>query len=136
MAMREITSHELSEGELHRITTGDNGKTYDVIFDVIGKSSFSRSLKSLKPNGIFVLGNPKLSHMIRGTWTSITSPQKVLFEFAGTKAEDLNFLKKLFESGHIKSVIDRCYPLEQIVEAHQYVESGQKKGNVVITFGK
>jgi NADPH:quinone reductase-like Zn-dependent oxidoreductase len=110
-----------------------NGQTYDVIFDVIGMSSFARSIKSLKPNGRYLIANPKPLKMIRGLWTSKTSSKKVIFELAGRKAEDLIFLRELIEAGMIKSIIDRRYPLAQTAEAHRYVETGQKKGNVVIT---
>jgi NADPH:quinone reductase-like Zn-dependent oxidoreductase len=110
-----------------------NGKTYDVILDVVGKSSFSRSLKSLKQNGRYLLINPRLSQMIRGLWISMKSSKKVIFGAASQTTEDLIFLKELIEAGKIKSVIDRRYPLEQTAEAHRYVETGQKKGNVVIT---
>ncbi|MDA2917026.1 NAD(P)-dependent alcohol dehydrogenase [Nitrospinae bacterium AH_259_B05_G02_I21] len=111
-----------------------NGETYDIIFDVVGKSSFSRSLRSLKQNGRYILANPKgLLEIVRALWTSVISNKKVIFEFANEKTEDLIFLKELIEAGKIKSVIDRHYPLEQTAEAHRYVEKGHKKGNVVIT---
>jgi len=110
-----------------------SGETYDVIFDIVGKSSFSRSIRSLKQNGRYLLANPGLSQMVQGQWTSITSSKKVIFGAASPKTEDLIFLKELIEAGKIKSVIDRRYPLEQIAEAHRYVEKGHKKGNVVIT---
>jgi len=110
-----------------------NGETYNVIFDVVGKSSFSRSVRSLKQNGRYLLANPRLLPMVRGLWTSMTSNKKVIFEFASYKSEDLIFLKELIEAGKIKSVIDRRYPLEQVAEAHRYVDKGHKKGNVVIT---
>ncbi|MCZ6715535.1 MAG: NAD(P)-dependent alcohol dehydrogenase [Gammaproteobacteria bacterium] len=110
-----------------------NGETYDVIVDVVGKSSFSRSLRSLKQDGRYILGNPRLTGMIKGLWTSITSSKKVIIALAGYRTDDLVFLKELVEAGKIKSVIDRRYPLEQVAVAHRYVETGQKKGNVVIT---
>jgi NADPH:quinone reductase-like Zn-dependent oxidoreductase len=113
-----------------------SGETYDVIFDVIGKSSFSRSVKSLKPNGRYLLGNPGLSQQVRARWTSMPGSKKVISwaaRAAGEITEDLNFLKELIEAGKIKTVIDRRYTLEEIAEAHRYVETGQKKGNVVIT---
>jgi NADPH:quinone reductase-like Zn-dependent oxidoreductase len=111
-----------------------SGETYDVIVDVIGKSPFSGSIRSLKQNGRYVLANPGLSGMIRGRWTSKASGKKVLFGgLANYRTEDYTFLKELIEAGKIKPVIDRRYPLEQTAEAHQYVETGQKKGNVVIT---
>jgi 2-desacetyl-2-hydroxyethyl bacteriochlorophyllide A dehydrogenase len=110
-----------------------NGKTYDVIFDVVGKSSFTRSVRSLKHNGRYLLANPGLSQMVRGRWTSMVSSKKVIVEAASEKTEDLIVLKELIEAGKIQSVIDRRYPLEQIAEAHRYVEEGHKKGNIVIT---
>jgi NADPH:quinone reductase-like Zn-dependent oxidoreductase len=110
-----------------------SGETYDVIFDVVGKSSFSRSVRSLKQNGRYLLANPGLSEMLRGNWTSMSSSKKVIFPAQSRKTEDLVFLKKLIEEGKIKSVIDSSYPLEQMAEAHRYVEKGGKKGNVVIT---
>lgn len=109
------------------------GEAYDVIFDVIGKSPFSGSVRSLKPNGRYLLGNPGLSHMIRGQWTLPGSGRKVVFREASQHMEDMIFLKELVEAGQIKTVIDRCYPLEQIADAHRYVDTGRKKGNVVIT---
>lgn len=109
-----------------------NDETYDVIFDVVGKSSFSHSIRSLKKDGRYLLANPRLLPMIRGLWTSMTSDKKVMFEFASYKTEDLVFLKELIEAGKIKAVIDRCYPLEQVAKAHAYVDTGRKKGSVVI----
>jgi NADPH:quinone reductase-like Zn-dependent oxidoreductase len=110
-----------------------SGETYDAIIDVVGKSSFSGSVRSLKQNGRYVLGNPRLPGMIRGRWTSMTTNKKVIFESARHSAEAYTYLREMIEAGKIKSVIDRRYPLEQIAEAHRYVETGQKKGNVVIT---
>jgi len=109
-----------------------NGVTYDVILDVIGKSSYSRSLKALSPEGRYILANPKALPMLRGQWTNRTSAKKVMFEFAGEKPEDLLFLKGLIEAGALKAVIDRRYRMEEIVEAHAYVASGQKKGHVIL----
>ena len=111
----------------------ENGDTYDVIFDVVGKSPYSRSLRSLKQNGRYLLANTQLTQMFRGVWTSRTSSKKVIFAFAAAKAEDLVFLRELIEAGKLKSVIDRRYPLEQTAEAHRYVETGQKIGHVVIS---
>ena len=110
----------------------ERGEIYDVILDVVGKISFSRSDKALKQNGYYLLANPG-SQMVRGLRTRMTSSKKVIMEPASGTIEDLIFLRELIEAGEIKSVIDRRYPLEQIVEAHRYVETGHKKGNVVIT---
>jgi NADPH:quinone reductase-like Zn-dependent oxidoreductase len=109
-----------------------SGETYDVIFDVVGKSSFSDCLRSLKPNGSLLLANPGLSQMIQGLWASKTGSKQVISGGASEKPEGLIFLKELIESGKIRSVIDRRYPLEQIIEAHRYVETGLKKGSVII----
>ncbi len=110
-----------------------NGETYDVILDAVGKSPFPRSLKSLNKNGRYVLANPRLLQMVRGLWVSMTTSKNVIFEFAGYRTEDLVFLQELIEAGTIRSVIDRTYPLEQTADAHRYVDTGQKAGNVIIT---
>ncbi|HKF36212.1 MAG TPA: NAD(P)-dependent alcohol dehydrogenase, partial [Ktedonobacteraceae bacterium] len=113
-----------------------SGETYDVIFDVIGKSSFSRSIRLLTLNGRYLLSNPPLSQMVRGRWASRSSGKQVIpwkSRTASETTEDVIFLTELIEAGKIHSVIDRCYPLEQAAEAHRYVDTGHKKGNVVIT---
>jgi NADPH:quinone reductase-like Zn-dependent oxidoreductase len=110
-----------------------SGETYDFILDVVSKSSFSGSIRSLKQNGRYLIANPGPSQFVRGRWTSMTSGKKVIFGAAKPKTEDLIFLKELIEEGKIRSVIDRSYPLEQTAEAHRYVETGHKRGHVVIT---
>jgi NADPH:quinone reductase-like Zn-dependent oxidoreductase len=110
----------------------NSGEIYDVIFDVVGKISFSRSEKSIKPKGTYLLANP-VSQMVHALWTRMTSDKKVIMQTASGTIGDLIFLRELIEAGVIKTVIDRTYPLEQIVEAHRYVETGGKLGNVVIT---
>jgi NADPH:quinone reductase-like Zn-dependent oxidoreductase len=111
----------------------ESGQTYDVIFDVVGKSPYAGSVRALTKNGCYLIANPGFSTMLRARWTSSRSGKKVIVGTASYKTEDLNFIKELIEGGKIKSVIDRRYPLEQTAEAHKYVETGQKKGNVVIT---
>jgi NADPH:quinone reductase-like Zn-dependent oxidoreductase len=108
------------------------GEIYDVIFDVIGKISFSRSEKSIKQNGTYLLANP-MSQMVQGLWTRMRSSKKVIMETSSGTIADLIFLRGLIEAGKIRTVIDRSYPLEQIAEAHRYVEQGLKKGHIVIT---
>ncbi len=111
-----------------------SGKTYDIIFDTVGKSSFSGCVRSLKQKGIYLRAvHMVLSPIVRGLWTSMTSSKKVIGGIATERKEDLIFLKELIETGKIKPVIDRRYPLEKTAEAHRYVEKGHKKGNVVIT---
>lgn len=115
-----------------------SGQTWDIIFDTVGKSSFSRCKNSLTQNGVYlstVLGPGILLQML---WTSLVGSKKAKITFAGMrspreKAEDLTFLKGLVEAGKMKPVIDKRYTLEQIVEAYRHVETGHKKGNVVIT---
>jgi len=109
-----------------------NGQVYDVIFDVIGKVSFSRNKKSIKQNGTYLLANP-VSQMLSALWTRMTSDYSVIMQTASGTIADLIYLRELIEDGKIKTVIDRTYPLDQIVEAHRYVEGGGKLGNVVIT---
>ncbi|HSJ89208.1 MAG TPA: NAD(P)-dependent alcohol dehydrogenase [Anaerolineales bacterium] len=109
------------------------GQTYDVIFDTIGKSPFSGSLRSLKENGVYLNANPGLFSRLRRRWISNKSSKRIIPWTGGYSVKNLLTLKGLVEAGAIKPVIDRRYPLEQIREAHRYVESGDKKGNVVIT---
>ena len=110
-------------------------ETYDIIFDALGKCSFSRSKSSLRQRGIYLITSPGLSGFIQILWTSMIGSKKVKWVASGlkAKAEDLVFLKELIEAGKVESAIDRSYPLEQTAEAHRYVEKGHKTGNVVIT---
>ena len=112
-----------------------NNETYDVIFDAVGKSSYSRCKSSLSKNGIYLDTLPRISTLFQMLWTSFIGSKKVKMEGAPAKIENLLFLKELIEAGKLITVIDRRYPLEQIVEAFNYVEGGHKKGNVVITVG-
>jgi len=90
-----------------------SGETYDLVFDAVGKTSAARSRRSVTRAGVFL---------------SVNGSADIL-------AEDLNYLREVIEEGKVTAVIDRCYPLEQIAEAHRYVEAGHKRGNVVITVG-
>jgi NADPH:quinone reductase-like Zn-dependent oxidoreductase len=109
-----------------------SGETYDIIFDVVGKAPFTGSMRSLNENGIYLLGNGTISRSDRRRWTSMSN-KKAKDGSADYKTEHLVFLKELIEAGKMKTVIDRTYPLEQMAQAHTYVEKGGKKGNVVIT---
>ncbi len=111
-----------------------NGETYDLIFDILGRSSFSKLKRSLKPNGIYLLASFKMKALLQMLWTSITgSKQKVICAFANETPESLVFVKKLVEEGKIKAIVDKSFPMEQAAEAHRYVEQGHKQGNVIIT---
>jgi NADPH:quinone reductase-like Zn-dependent oxidoreductase len=112
-----------------------SGESYDIIFDVKGWRSFARWKSSLNQGGIYLTTNPGLKVFLQILWTSMINSKKVKWVASGlvAKAEDLIFIKELVEAGKIKPVIDRRYPLEQMAEAHRYVETGHKKGDVVIT---
>jgi len=114
------------------------GQTYDIIFDVENTSSFSRSKNSLSQKGIYLKTFPGITILLQMLWTSRIGNKKAKVSATGLRPirERLILLKgliELVEAGKIKPVIDRSYPLEKIVEAHRYVETGQAKGNVVVT---
>jgi NADPH:quinone reductase-like Zn-dependent oxidoreductase len=110
-----------------------NGQTYDVILDTIGKSPFARSLRCLSEHGTYLNANPGLFGGVWMRWLSKNSSKRVITWTAGYTIDKLRALRELAEAGTIKAIIDRTYPLEQTAEAHRYVDSGLKKGNVVIT---
>lgn len=110
-----------------------HGQIYDLIFDAVNTISVSRSLKSLAKNGIMILSAAGMTEMLQGLWISMTSKKKVITGVVSHQAADIIFLKELIESGKFKPVIDSTYPLEQIAEAHAYVDKGHKRGNIVIT---
>ena len=111
----------------------DSQKTYDFIIDILGKSPFARCKHSLTPDGRCLYVSFKMKQVFQMLRTSMTGGRKVVCVLVNEKSEDLIFIKELIEAGKIRSVIDRCFPLEQAAEAHRYAESGSKKGNVVIT---
>lgn len=113
-----------------------NGQLYDVIQDTIDKSPFFGSLKSLNENGIFLNANPGLLGRLWLTLFANKSSKKVVRWSSGYSTKTLLTVKELVEAGTIKPVIDRRYSLEQMADAHRYVESGQKKGNVIAVVRK
>ena len=112
-----------------------NGETYDVIVDTVGTAPFSRSKDSLKAGGRLLMVLAGLPDMLQIPWVSMTSSKKVIAGPVAVRAEDLRFLAGLAKAGEFKPVIDRRYPFEQIAEAHRYVDTGRKKGNVIVTLG-
>ncbi|MFC1997353.1 NAD(P)-dependent alcohol dehydrogenase [Chloroflexota bacterium] len=110
-----------------------NGETYDLVFDILGKSSFSRCKNSLSQNGRYLLASFKMRQLLQMLWTSMIGSKKVICAIASGSTEDLISVKELIEAGVIKAVIDRRFPLEQTAEAHRYVEEGHKKGYIAIT---
>lgn len=116
-------------------TKGDftnNGETYDYIIDILGKSKFAQCKRALKPNGRCLFVSFKMKQLVQMLWTSMIGSKKVICAVLNEKAEDLRFIKGLIETGKIKAIIDRCYPLEMAAEAHRYVDEGHKKGHVII----
>ncbi|MGA9533447.1 MAG: NAD(P)-dependent alcohol dehydrogenase [Anaerolineales bacterium] len=111
----------------------DSGRTYHAIFDVVGTLSLPSIRRSIRPSGILLLANPQPAQMFGALRYRLTGgPNVVLSPASGTVA-DLVSLAELIEAGRLRTVIDRNFPLEDIVEAHQYVETGAKQGHVVIT---
>ncbi len=109
-----------------------NGKTYDVIFDAVGKHTFRRCRRSLKPGGIYI-ATDGFRNLFLALWTSRVGDKRAKLGLAKYRKQDVLFLKELIEAGRYRAVIDRTYPLEDVVEATRYVETQQKTGNVVLT---
>jgi NADPH:quinone reductase-like Zn-dependent oxidoreductase len=110
-----------------------NGETYDVIFDILGRSSFARCKNSLKQNGRYLLASFKMPQVFQMLWTSKMGSKKVICALSSENAADMRVIKELIEAGQLKSVVDRCYPMEMAADAHRYAESGHKTGHIVIT---
>ncbi|HDS07617.1 MAG TPA: NAD(P)-dependent alcohol dehydrogenase [Bacteroides sp.] len=112
-------------------------ETYDLVFDVLGKSSFARCKRVLKPNGRYLLASFKLKQLLQMVGTRITggpSGKKVVCAFAPGSVGDLIVVRDLIEAGKLRTIVDQTFPMEQAAEAHRYVEEGNKKGSVAIRF--
>ena len=110
-----------------------NGETYDVIFDILGKSPLGRGKKSLKPNGRYLFASFKMKQLVQMLWTKIVGGSQVICALSSEQPEDLTFIKGLIEAGQYKAIVDKRYPLAQAAEAHRYAGSGRKAGSVIIT---
>jgi len=128
--LRSIGADKVVDYTKEDYTSG--GETYDVIFDVTGKSSFSGCIRILKQDGTYVMGNLGLLRTIRGRWAS-RGGRRIIAGYLTYQKKSLDSLKHLVEEGRLKPVIDRRFPLEEIAEAHRYVDTGEKQGNIVIT---
>jgi len=120
--------------DYHREDFSKSGQTYDVIFNMVASSSYSAGVKSLNPGGRYLIGNPRLTDMLRAVFTSRFSDKTTIFAFAGETDDELQALKDMVEAGKIEPVIDRIYTPELAVEAHRRVETEQRLGIVVIRF--
>jgi NADPH:quinone reductase-like Zn-dependent oxidoreductase len=147
--MRAVVYHKygapdvLRLEEVEELTASEDftrsGRTYDIIFDTVGKIAFSRSQRSLTQKGIFLEAAIVPSILLRVLWTSLFGNKKLLIAATGVRpaderTKDLVFIRGLIEAGVVRPVIDRRYPFDRMAEAHRYVDSGHKKGNVVTTF--
>ena len=110
-----------------------NGETYDVIMDVAGTAPYSRSRRSLNEGGRLLLVLAGLSEMLQAPFSTLRDSRRILAGPVTATADDLRFLAELAETGGYRPVIGRQYPFEQIAEAHRYVDTGHKRGNVVVT---
>jgi NADPH:quinone reductase-like Zn-dependent oxidoreductase len=110
-----------------------NPETYDLIFDVVGATTFDRCQNSLQPKGVYLACIMGLNDMLRASWTSIAGGKQMRGGVAINNLERMAFIAELAADGTLRPVIDRSYPLEQIAEAFKHVERGHKKGNVVLT---
>ncbi len=111
----------------------DSPETYDVIFDVVRGTPSARMVRSLTENGWLLMANPGFVQIVRARWAARGSGKRVSLAGSSGTREDLAYLRGLIEAGKLRPVIDRRFPLEQMVEAHRYAESGQKLGNIAIT---
>ena len=111
----------------------DGPETYDVIFDVVRNTPSGRMVRLLNENGCLLMANPGSLQLIRALWARRGSKKRIVFGASSGTSEDLAHLRGLVEAGKLRPVIDRRYPLEQMVEAHRYAETGRKLGNIVVT---
>lgn len=109
------------------------GRSYDVFFDTIGKSSFTKAMSVVREGGAYIQANPSVSDMLRGPIAARRQHKRVILKFAGDSNDDLAYLAGLVEAGVLSPVVDRTYPLHEAVEAHRYTEEGRKWGNIVLS---
>jgi len=132
--LRRIGAHHFFDYTRKDFTQSD--QTYDVIFNMVARSSYSSCVNSLNPGGRYLMGNPRISDMIRSVLTSRFTDKTAIFIFADETEEELLALKDLIEAGRIKSIVDKIYTPQQAAEAHHRVETEQRLGVVVISMAK
>jgi NADPH:quinone reductase-like Zn-dependent oxidoreductase len=110
----------------------DRAETYDVIIDILGKTSFRRCRHVLRPGGRLIFVSFKAKQLLQALWTAVAGDKKAICALVTEKPEDLVFIRSLVEAGELTPVVDRSYPLDQAAEAHRYAESGARTGSVVI----
>ena len=135
-AIKEEMLRRIGADHFFDYTTEDftkSGETYDVIFDMVARSSYSACVESLNPKGRYLLGNPRVSDMLRSVLTSMFTDKTAMFAFAGEKEEELLALKEMIEKGKIRPIVDTVYSIDQAAEAHRRVETEQRLGIVVIS---
>jgi NADPH:quinone reductase-like Zn-dependent oxidoreductase len=118
--------------DYEKLPLTDISHTYDVIIDIVGKATVPSLLKLLNQKGRLILGNPGVQSLLQGFWLNKKSEKRVISKLASYRVEDYNYLSELVLSGQLKVIIDKTYPLEQIRDAHAYVDSGKKAGHIVI----
>jgi NADPH:quinone reductase-like Zn-dependent oxidoreductase len=128
--VRSLGADVVIDYEREDFTT--RGEEYDVVVDAVGKHSFLRARKALAPKGLYV-ATDRLYNFPLAFLTRFTGGRRVVFDMSGHKRDDILLLRELLEAGRYRAVVDRTYPLEEVVEANRYVDSWQKTGNVVLT---
>jgi NADPH:quinone reductase-like Zn-dependent oxidoreductase len=128
--VRSLGAHEVIDRLAQDFTT--NGDKYDAIIDAVGKTTFRRSRRSLKPGGVFV-ATDGLENLLVWAPMRVIGRKRLRFASGRRSREDVLLLKQLIEAGEYRAVVDRVYPMDQVVDAHRYVETWRKGGNVVLT---
>jgi NADPH:quinone reductase-like Zn-dependent oxidoreductase len=128
--LRELGADQVVDYTTHDFTDGPGD--FDVVFDVLGRASYGRVARLLRPGGRYVVANPHTAQLIRGLWASLTSDKRMILSSGTGTDEHLRAVTELVEASELRPVIDREYPLEQMAEAHRYAETEQKLGNIVV----
>ncbi|MEL6408127.1 MAG: NAD(P)-dependent alcohol dehydrogenase [Chloroflexota bacterium] len=128
--MRALGADHVIDYKREDFTQGD--ETYDLIFDILGKSTFKHAKRVLKPDGLYLRASFKMREVWQTLWTSTRGGKRAKVALSAEKPADLVQIRELVESGALTALVDRCFPMEAAAEAHRYAESGQKRGAIVI----